>query len=172
MIMIAIARTLTLVAALLLLSCGLYQVTITMPTLALVGIIVLALALALAYLPYVFWVFKRWNANFSGRRNKHPPSNRNMPPITTLDENKELILNNSKLHEQFDTWELLKEVQDMEVTRKKNRVIHERAKAKRTSSLSRMSSGSGDGEKKAGALLDSLNIVETETADELDMDHV
>ena len=74
-----------------------------------------------------------------------------MPPIATLDENKELTLNSSKLYEQFDTWELLKVVQDMKVTRKKNQVIHERAK-RTSSSLSRMSSGSG--EKKAGDLLD------------------
>ncbi len=152
-----IARTIIAV----LLSCELYQVTI--PTL--VGL----LALATAYLLYAFLAFKRWNADFSGRRYKHHPSNRDMPPIRTLDESKELILNSSKLHKQFDTWERLKDVQNMKVTRKKNRVIHERAKrTSSTSSLSRMSSGSG--EKEAGALLDSLNGVET--ADELDIDHM
>ena len=85
-----IART--IIAALL--SCGL-QVTITMPTL--VGL----LALALAYLLYVFWVFKKWNADFAGhcttRGHKHCPSHRMMPPIKTLEENKKSILNNLAL---------------------------------------------------------------------------
>mmetsp|Transcript_14559 Transcript_14559/g.24469 ORF Transcript_14559/g.24469 Transcript_14559/m.24469 type:complete len:506 (-) Transcript_14559:1715-3232(-) len=143
-----------------LLSCGLYQVPI--PTL--VGL----LALTFVYLSYVFWVFKKWNKDFSGhrttRRNKYSPSNRSMPPVKTLDENKKLILNNSKHHAQFDTCELLNDVKDMAVTRKKNEVIRERAK--RTMSLS---VGKVAG-KMTGALLGSLNMVDA--AEELDMDHI
>eukprot|EP00984_Skeletonema_dohrnii_P018830 scaffold8903_cov157-Skeletonema_dohrnii-CCMP3373.AAC.10 len=142
-----------------LLSCGLYQV----PFPTLVGL----LALTFVYLFYVFWVFKKWNKDFSGhrttRRSKHSPSNRSMPPIKTLDENKELILNNSKHHAQFDTCELLNDVKDMAVTRKKNEVIRERAK--RTMSLSVGKVGN-----LTGALLGSLNMVDA--ADELDMDHM
>ena len=82
-----------------------------------------------------------------------------MPPVKTLDENKESIMNNSKLHAQFDTCELLNDVKDMAVTRKKNEVIRERAK--RAMSLS-----AG----KFGSLRGSLNMVEA--ADELDMDHM
>jgi len=86
-----------------------------------------------------------------------------MPPVKTLDENKKLILNNSKHHAQFDTCELLNDVKDMAVTRKKNEVIRERAK--RTMSLSVRKVG-----KLTGALLGSLNMVDA--ADELDMDHM
>ena len=142
-----------------LLTCGLYQIPIT----TLVGL----LAATFFYLFYVFWVFKQWNANFSGhhttRRNKSSPSNRSLPPIKTLDENKEMILNNSKHHEQFDTCELLNDVMTMDVTRKKNQVIRERMK--RTASLSVTCLG-----KLTGALLGSLNMVEP--ADDLDMDHM
>jgi len=138
-----------------LLSCGLYQVPI--PTLA--GF----LALALMYLLYVHCVFKRWNKDFSGHRttrgSKYSPSNRLMPPVKTLDENKELIMNNSKYHAQFDTCELLNYVKDMAVTRKKNEVIRERAKITMSLSIG-----------KFGALLNALNMVEA--ADELDMDHM
>ena len=137
---------------------GLYHVPI--PTL--VGL----LAFTLFYLVYVAWVFKKWNADFSGhrttRRNKNSPSNRSMPPIKSLEKNKELILNNSKLHEQFDTCELLNDVKTMAVTRKENKVIRQRAK--RTMSLRCL------GQKMTGALLGSLNMVEA--ADELNMDHV
>jgi len=112
----------TIIAALL--SFGLYQLPI--PTL--IGL----LALTLAYLCYVYWVFKKWNQEFAGYRthrgHKHSPSNRTLPPIKSLDENKKSILNNSKLHKQFDTYELLSDVQDMEVTRKENQIIRERAK--------------------------------------------
>ena len=155
-----IARTIrTIIAALI--SCGLYQVT--MPTL--VGL----LALATAYLLYVFWVFKKWNADFSGHRlnrgHKHCPSNRMMPPVKSLDENKKSILNNSKLHKQFDTCELLNDVQDMEVTRKENQIIRERAR--RTSKLlSEKSIRDMNGAFKNK----SLNMVEE--AEELDMDHM
>ena len=107
-----------------LLSFGLYQLPI--PTLT--GLLVLTLA----YLCYVYWVFKKWNQEFAGYRthrgHKHSPSNRTLPPIKSLDENKKSILNNSKLHKQFDTYELLSDVQDMEVTRKENQIIRERAK--------------------------------------------
>jgi hypothetical protein len=143
------------VIAALVLSCGLHQVPI--PTLA--GF----LALIFMYLLYVHWVFKKWNKDFAGhrttRRNKYSPSNRSMPPVKTLEENKELILNNSKNHAEFDAWELLNDVKDMAVTRKKNEVIRERAK--RTTSLS-------TGE--FGSLHGSLNM--DEAADELDMDHM
>ncbi len=90
-----------------------------------------------------------------------------MPPIKTLEENKKLILNNSKHHEQFDTCELLNDVKTMEVTRKENNIIRERAK--RSMSLSVKVKGRV-GEMMTGALLGSLNHVEV--ADELDMDHV
>jgi len=145
-----------------LLSFGLYQLPI--PTLT--GL----LALTLAYLCYVYWVFKRWNQEFAGYRthrgHKHSPSNRTLPPIKTLDEAKELILNNSKLHEQqFDTCELLNDVQDMEVTRKENQIIRERAR--RTSKLlSEKSIRDMNGAFKNK----SLNMVEE--AEELDMDHM
>ena len=123
------------------------------------------------YLLYAFWVFKKWNQDFSGhrttRRNKNSPSNRKMPPIKTLEENKKLILNNSKHHEQFDTCELLNDVKDMEVTRKKNQIIRERAK--RTMSLSVNAAKKRLGSV-TGALLGSLNMVEA--AEELDMDHM
>lgn len=142
---------------------GLYQVPI--PTLT--GL----LAFAVVYLFYVYWVFKEWNIHFSGhrttRRDKNNPSNRKMPPIKTLQENKEMILNNSKHHEQFDTCELLNDVKNMEVTRKENQVIRQRAK--RTMSLSVKALGHL-GEKMTGALLGSLNHVEA--AEELNMDHV
>mmetsp|Transcript_22443 Transcript_22443/g.35218 ORF Transcript_22443/g.35218 Transcript_22443/m.35218 type:complete len:509 (+) Transcript_22443:65-1591(+) len=142
---------------------GLYQVPI--PTLS--GL----LAFTVFYLVYLFWVFKEWNTHFSGhrttRRDKNSPSNRKMPPIKTLEENKKLILNNSKHHEQFDTCELLNDVKTMEVTRKENHIIRERAK--RSMSLSVKVKGRV-GEMMTGALLGSLNHVEV--ADELDMDHV
>lgn len=130
-----------------LLTCGLYKVPITTS----VGL----LAVTFFYLFYVFRVFKQWNANFSGhrttRRNKNSPSNRSLPLIKTLDENKEMILNNSKHHEQFD---MLNDLMTMDVTRKKNQLICERVK--RTASLSVTGLGS---------LMD-------EPADELDMDHI
>ena len=88
-----------------------------------------------------------------------------MPPIKTLEANKTLILNNSKHHAQFDTCELLNDVIDMGVTRKKNQVIRERVK--RTMSLSAGIEAVGN---LTGALLGSLNMVEA--ADELDMDHM
>ena len=88
-----------------------------------------------------------------------------MPPVKSLEQNKELILNNSKLHEQFDTCELLNDVKNMAVTRKENGVIRERAKRTMSLSVSR-----GLGQKMTGALLGSLNMVEA--AEELDMDHV
>ncbi len=91
-----------------------------------------------------------------------------MPPIKTLEQNKELILNNSKYHEQFDDCELLNDVKTMEVTRKENQVIRERAK--RTMSLSMKGAMGHLGEKTTGALLGSLNHVEA--AEELNMDHV
>jgi len=147
-----------------LLSCGLYQVPI--PTL--VGL----LALTFAYLIFVCWVSSRWNRDYAGhrttRRNKHSPSNRSTPPIKTLDEAKETILNNSKHHEQFDTCELLNYVKEMEVTRKQNQVIRERAKRSNSLSVGKLT----------GALLGSLNMVEPadeldmDPADELDMDHM
>ena len=119
----------------------------------------LALTL-MTYLFYVHWIFKKWNANVIGRRNKHSPSDHPLPPIKTLDDSKELILNNSKLHEQFDTWELLNDVRNMKVTRKKkNRVIREQAK--RTYSTS--------GESNAETYGASAEV---EAAEELDMDHV
>jgi len=143
-----------------LMSCGLYQIPI--PTL--IGL----LALTLAYLCYVYWVFKKWNLEFSGHRttrgHKHSPSNRIMPPIKTSDENKKSILNKSKLHEQFDTCELLNDLQDMEVTRKENQIIRERAR--RTSKLLSEKSIRDMN----GALHKSLNMVEE--AEELDMDHI
>lgn len=152
-----IARTIIAV----LLSCGLCQVTI--PTL--VGL----LAHATAYLLYVFWVFKKWNADFSGHRtnrgHKHCPSNRMMPPVKSLEENKRLILNNSKYHANFDDCELLNDVKDMAVTRKKNRAI--RQIAKRSNSLRVSQKGLGQ---MTGALLGDLNMVEE--AEELDMDHM
>ena len=83
-----------------------------------------------------------------------------MPPVKTLDENKTLIINNSKHHEQFDTCELLNFVEDMEVTRRKNNIFRERAR--RTMSLTVG--------KLTGALLGTLNMVEA--AAELDMDHM
>ena len=130
------------------------------PISTLAGIVVLAVI----YLVYVFWVFKKWNKDFSGhritRRHKYSPSNRQMPPVKTLDENKKLIINNSKHHEQFDTCELLNFVEDMEVTRKKNNIF--RGRAKRTMSLT--------AGKLTGALLGTLNMVEA--AAELDMDHM
>ena len=144
-----------------LITAGLYQVP--KETLAGLG------GLAVLYLFYVFWVFKQWNRDFSGhrttRRNKHSPSNRKMPPIKTLEENKKLILNNSKHHEQFDDCEFLNDVKTMAVTRKQNEVI--RARAKRTVSLSAARRKLGS---VTGALLGSLNMVEA--AEELDMDHV
>ena len=153
----------TAIIAALLLS-GLYQVPI--PTL--LGL----LAFTVIYLFYVFWVFKEWNKHFSGhrttRRDKNSPSNRKMPPIKTLEENKELILDNSKHHEQFDTCELLNDVKTMEVTRKENEVIRQRAK--RTMSLSVKNAMAHVGEKMTGALLGSLNHVEA--AEELNMDHM
>jgi len=144
-----------------LLSCGLYQLPI--PTL--IGL----LALTLVYMCYVYWVFKRWNQEFAGYRthrgHKHSPSNRTLPPIKTSDENKKSILNNSKLHKQFDTCELLNDVQDMEVTRKENQIIRERAR--RTSKLlSEKSIRDMNGAFKNK----SLNMVEE--AEELDMDHM
>mmetsp|Transcript_9149 Transcript_9149/g.11554 ORF Transcript_9149/g.11554 Transcript_9149/m.11554 type:complete len:506 (+) Transcript_9149:115-1632(+) len=143
-----------------LLSFGLYQLPI--PTLT--GL----LALTLAYLCYVYWVFKRWNQEFAGYRthrgHKHSPSNRTLPPIKTLDEAKESILNNSKLHEQFDTYELLSGVQDMEVTRKENQIVRERAK-RSNSLLSKKSVRDMNDD-----LRKSLNMVEE--AEELDMDHI
>jgi hypothetical protein len=77
-----------------------------------------------------------------------------------LEENKARILENSKYHEQFDTCELLNDVPDMAVTKKKNTVFRERAK--RSASLSP--------NMLTGALLGSLNMVDK--ADSLDMDHV
>jgi hypothetical protein len=111
-----------------------------------------------------------WNTDFSDRttrRSKNSPSNRSMPPIKALEQNKELILNNSKLHEQFDTCELLNDVKTMEVTRKENKVIRERAKRTMSLSVSKMG---GLGQQMTGALLGSLNMVEA--AEELNMDHV
>eukprot|EP00984_Skeletonema_dohrnii_P007900 scaffold2911_cov159-Skeletonema_dohrnii-CCMP3373.AAC.8 len=144
-----------------LLSCGLYQLPI--PTL--IGLI----ALTLVYMCYVYWVFKRWNQEFSGHRttrgHKHSPSNRIMPPIKTSDENKKSILNKSKLHEQFDTCELLNDVQDMEVTRKENQIIRERAR--RTSKLL---SEKSIRDMNGAFNNKSLNMVEE--AEELDMDHM
>ncbi|KAL7491472.1 hypothetical protein ACHAWT_001019, partial [Skeletonema menzelii] len=96
--------------------------------------------------------------------------NRAMPPIKTLEQNKELILNNSKLHEQFDTCELLNNVKTMAVTRKENKVIRERAKRTMSLSVSKFEQMRGLGQKMTGALLGSLNMVEA--ADELNMDHV
>lgn len=143
------------------LSCGLYQVT--MPTL--VGL----LALSTAYLLYVFWVFKKWNADFSGHRinrgHKHCPSNRMMPPVKTLEENKKSILHNSKYHANFDGCELLNDVKDMAVTRKENQVIREIAK--RSNSLRVSQKGF---RQMTGPLLGDLNMVEE--AEELDMDHM
>jgi len=153
---IMIART--IIAALF--ACGLYQVT--MPTL--VGL----LALALAYLLYVFWVFKKWSTDFAGHRttrgHKHCPSHRMMPPVKTLEEIKKSILNNSRYHANFDDSELLNDVKDMAVTRKKNQVIREIAK--RSHSLRVSQKGFGQ---MTGALLGKLNMVEE--AEELDMDH-
>ncbi len=137
-----------------------YQVT--MPTL--VGL----LALATAYLLYVFWVFKKWNADFSGHRthrgNKHCPSNCMMPPVKSLEENKRSILNNSKYHANFDDCELLNDVKDS-ITRKKNQIIHQISK--RSNSLRVSQKGLGQ---TTGALHGDLNMVEE--AEELDMDHM
>jgi len=97
---------------------------------------------------------------------KHSPSNRTLPPIPikTSDENKKSILNNSKLHKQFDTYELLSGVQDMEVTRKENQIVRERAK-RSNSLLSKKSVRDMNDD-----LRKSLNMVEE--AEELDMDHM
>ena len=144
-----------------LLSCGLYQLPI--PTL--IGL----LALTLVYMCYVHWVFKRWNQELSRHRttrgHKHSPSNRTLPPIKTSDENKKSILNNSKLHKQFDTCELLNDVQDMKVTRKENQIIRERAR--RTSKLL---SEKSIRDMNGAFNNKSLNMVEE--AEELDMDHM
>ena len=101
-----------------LLPCGLYLCQVVqIPTWK--GLLVSTL---MAYLFCVHWIFKKWkNANVIGRRNKHSPSDRPLPLIKTLDDSKELILNNSKLDEQFDAWELLNDVRNMKVTRKNNR---------------------------------------------------
>ena len=88
-----------------------------------------------------------------------------MPPIKTSDENKKSILNKSKLHEQFDTCELLNDLQDMEVTREENQIIRERAR--RTSKLL---SEKSIRDMNGAFNNKSLNMVEE--AEELDMDHM
>ena len=145
------------------LSCGLYQAPIV--TLA------ASLTLVITYGAYALWVFQKWNKDFSGhrttRRHEASPSNRTMPKVKTLEENKELILNNSKYHAQFDDCELLNDVKDMETTRELNTVFRERAKRVATLTPSNARKMLGE---LTGAMLGSLNMVEE--ADELDMDHM
>ena len=90
-----------------------------------------------------------------------------MPKVKTLEENKELILNNSKYHAQFDDCALLNDVKDMETTRELNTVFRERAKRVATLTPSNARKMLGE---LTGAMLGSLNMVEE--ADELDMDHM
>lgn len=122
------------------------------------------LALGFFYGLYTIYAFTHWSKHFAGQRvtrgNKNCPSNRELPDIKSLEFNKHRILENSKYHEQFDDCELLNDIPRMEVTRKENKVIRERAKR----------SGSLTANKLTGGILGSLN--EVEQAEELDMDHI
>lgn len=143
-----------------LLTYALYQLPI--PTL--IGI----LALSIVYLFYAFYVFGKWTESFSGhrvsRRHDQSPSNRLLPDIKKLEENKARIQENAKYHEQFDDCELLHHLQDMKITKKENAKFRERARAIPSLTPGKLR------DSEIGTALGSLNMVEQ--AKELDMDHI
>lgn len=114
------------------------------------------------YAVYAAWVFSVWSKAFAGHRlnrgEKGCPSNYQLPPIKSLDENKERILENSKFHQNFDSCELLHTVEDMRKVKKENMAFRERAK--RTNALT--------------AAQTSLQVenLSNERAKELNMDHI
>lgn len=74
-----------------------------------------ALLVAGMYLLYVKWVFHEWEKAFTGhrmtRRGESCPSNQQLPDVKSLKQNKARILENAKLHENFDDCQLLHAVE-------------------------------------------------------------
>ena len=107
---------------------------------------------------YVLYVYKQWEKHFSGHRvqREHDlcPSHKEQPDVKHFRENKERVVNNSKYHENFDSCELLNDLQDFEATSANNKILRDRKK--------RLN--------KIGTRLSKFN--HDEKAQELDMDHV
>ena len=107
---------------------------------------------------YVLYVYKQWEKHFSGHRvqREHDlcPSHKEQPDVKHFRENKERVVNNSKYHENFDSCELLNDLQDFEATSANNKILRDRKK--------RLN--------KIGTRLSFIN--HDEKAQELDMDHV
>jgi len=119
---------------------------------------------ALIYISYVYYVYKNYEKNLGGkrlsRRDNDCPSNKQPPDIVHFDQNKKRVLNVARYHKNFDTCELLHNLEELEVTSRENKNF--RARYQRSQTLSTLSSKSVIAR---GSLSD-------ERSDELNMDHI
>ena len=115
----------------------------------------------IVYILYTYYVYTVWEEEFGGKRftrcSEHSPSNKQPPDVISFKQNKERILHNAKMHENFDTCSLLNDLRDLEVTKKENEIF--RMRMNRTPTL--------NPNKTAPATLHK-----TAKAKDLDMDHV
>mmetsp|Transcript_4419 Transcript_4419/g.5110 ORF Transcript_4419/g.5110 Transcript_4419/m.5110 type:complete len:503 (-) Transcript_4419:100-1608(-) len=125
-----------------------------------VAIYYLAIA-GILYLIYASYIFTIWEKNFATKRLprscKDNPSNKQPPLIKTWQYNKERTLQNSKEHKNFDGCELLHDLKDLKMIKKKNEAF--RAKVERTNSLT------------PGKIIGKGSL-SNDLAKELNMDHI
>jgi len=88
------------------------------------------MAVGIIYIIFACYIFTIWEEKFSGTRlsrySEQSPSNKQPPDVKSWKQNRERTLHNSKLHENFDTCELLNDLADLEVTKKENQLIRKR----------------------------------------------
>jgi len=95
------------------------------------------------------------------RRDDKCPSNKLPPDVKSWKENKAKTLDNSRKHKAFDTCELLHPLADLEIVKRENDIVRERAREMRTNSLT-----------PGGAFSKMVGSLSTEHARELNMDHI
>jgi len=123
------------------------------------------LSIGCLWIAYAIWVFFQWEEQFSmqrvTRRDENCPSNKLPPDVKSWQENKAKTLENSRKHKCFDTCELLHPLADLEVVKRENDLIRQKAREMRTNSLT-----PGFLSKK------DIGSLSTEQASELNMDHI
>lgn len=126
------------------------------------NLLTIAVVPVVLYGIYAIYIFTVWEKEFAGQRvhrsEKSSPSNKEPPNVKSFEENKNRTLRNAKLHEAFDTCELLNDLADLEVTKKENTILRERLKRSRTLDPFGFAGSKGS--------------LANEIAPELDMDHV